>query len=445
MPRRSRKKIPTDIITAHVTQLNHEGRGIAHINGKTTFIFGALPNETVQFNYTQCHSKFDEGNAIEVLEKSNDRVTPLCKHVGVCGGCSLQHLSGDAQRTHKQNVLLEHFQHQAQCAPQELLSPLYAHPWGYRRRARLSVKFVPKKNAVLVGFRERNSSFVANITQCETLHPSVGHNIKSISECLMTLETKAAIPQIEVAIGDTMTAIIVRHLTELPKSDIEKLIVLSKENHFYLYLQPKGYDSIHCVYPENPEKLFYNIPADNIKIHFKPAQFTQINQEINLKMIARSIELLDLKFTDRVLDLFCGIGNFSLPIAKQAGHVVGVEGSDEAILQAKENAVVNAIHNTEFYTADLLANLDTQAWVNAQYDKILLDPPRAGAKELMPRIEHWNPQRIVYVSCNPITLARDTQHLLQLGYRLEKAGVMDMFPHTEHIEAIALFKRIKTE
>ncbi len=439
MSKRTRKRIPTDIITAHVTQLNHEGRGIAHIDGKATFIFGALPNETVQFKYTQCHSKFDEGNAIEIGEKSDDRVTPLCKHFGICGGCSLQHLSGDAQRAHKQNVLLEHFQHQAQCAPQELLAPLYAHPWGYRRRARLSVKFVPKKNAVLVGFRERNSSFVANIIQCETLHPSVGHKIKPISECLMTLEAKASIPQIEVAIGDTITAIIVRHLTELPKSDIEKLITLSIENHFYLYLQPKGHDTIHCVYPEHPEKLFYDIPSENIKIHFKPAQFTQINQDINLKMIARAIELLELKSTDRVLDLFCGIGNFSLPIAKHTGHVVGVEGSDEAILQAKENAVSNHIPNTAFYTADLSADLASHSWADAQYDKILLDPPRAGAKELMPSLSRWNPQRIVYVSCNPITLARDTQHLLQLGYRLEKAGVMDMFPHTEHIEAIALF------
>lgn len=441
MSKRSRKKIPTDIITAQVSQLNHEGRGITHINGKTTFIFGALPDETINFQYTRCHSKLDEANTIEVLAPSESRVTPQCKHFGICGGCSLQHMSPNTQREHKLNVLLEHFEHQAQCAPQQILPALYDEPWGYRRRARLSVKFVEKKNSVLVGFRERNSSFVAKIEQCETLHPSVGHKIRAISDCLMQLETKSSIPQIEVAIGDTITALIIRHLVPLPEADTEKLVSLSKEHQFQLYLQPKSHDSIHCIYPSTPEKLFYTLPESDIKIYFKPGQFTQINQAINKKMITRAIELLDLNENDTVLDLFCGIGNFSLPIARKVKMVTGVEGSSEAITQAKENANINNLINTHFYVADLSTNLDDQPWANQQYNKILLDPARAGAKELIHLIPQWSPNRIVYVSCNPITLARDTQHLLQLGYQLEKAGVMDMFPHTEHIEAIALFTK----
>lgn len=440
MSNRSRK-IPTEPCETVITQLNHEGRGVAHINGKTTFIFGALPDETVQFQYTSCHSKFDEGNTIAVSNPSANRITPRCQHFGICGGCSLQHVSPDAQRAHKQHVLLEHFQHQAHCQPQEMLAPIFSESFGYRRRARLSVKWVFKKNKVLVGFRERQSSFVADIKQCETLHPSVGYKIQAISTCFMSLENKSTIPQIEVSIGDTITALIVRHMTPFADQDIEKLITMAEANQFYLYLQPKGNDSIHCIYPNDPEKLFYDIPAENIRVYLKPGQFTQINHTVNLKMIAQAITLLDLQPQDHVLDLFCGIGNFSLPIAKYCDQIVGVEGSQDAILQAQENALKNAIFNALFYMNDLSKSLDHCKWVDAQYDKILLDPPRAGAAEIIPYFKIWKPQRIVYISCNPITLARDAAHLLQLGYRLEKAGVMDMFPHTEHIEAMALFVR----
>lgn len=441
MSKRHRRKIPTETRTADVSHMNHEGRGIAHIDGKTTFIFGALPNETVNFKYTNCHAQFDEGAVVEVMTAAPERVTPRCQHFGVCGGCSLQHLSAESQRLHKQKSVLEHFQHQAHCQPTEVLPPLYADTFGYRRRARLSVKYVLKKNAVLVGFRERNSNFVADIQQCETLHPSIGKKIKIISELLMQLEMKSQIPQLEISIGDNATAIIVRHLVALPQSDIDKLIAFAKDNQLHLYFQPKNYDSIHPVYPEKPEVLFYEIPANNLKITFQPAQFTQINQELNLQMIARAIDLLDLKKSDVVLDLFCGIGNFSLPIALHCAHVVGVEGADHAIAQAKKNAVINHLSNAEFYVHDLAADLQQVAWSTRQYDKILLDPPRAGAQELMRYMTSWKPSRIVYISCNPITLARDAEYLLQLGYRLEKVGVMDMFPHTEHVEAIALFMR----
>lgn len=442
MVRKSRyKKITTDSITAQVTQLNHEGRGVTHIDGKATFLFGALANETVQFRYSKLHRQYDEGAVTEVLEKSPDRVTPLCKHFGVCGGCSLQHMNSTAQRAHKQAVLLEHFQHQANTQPKVILEPLYGNPWEYRRRARLSVKYVEKKNAVLVGFRERSARFVADIHQCEILHPSIGKKIKAFGELIMQLEKKAHIAQLEIAIGDNASAVIIRNLVELPESDIEKLMHFAQENQLQFYLQPGNADTIYPLYPKNPEKLFYTIPNHKMTMHFQPAQFTQINQEINLKMIDRAIALLELKKTDRVLDLFCGIGNFSLPIAQYCTHIIGVEGSEKAIIQAKKNALENNIASTEFYTHDLSAELSAASWAQNHYDKVLLDPPRVGAKELMPYFATWKPTHIVYISCNPITLARDTKDLLQLGYTLEKAGVMDMFPHTDHIEAIALFVR----
>jgi 23S rRNA (uracil1939-C5)-methyltransferase len=434
-----RKKPPLELITAEVTHLNHEGRGIAHINGKTTFLFGALPGETVEFQYIHCHKQFDEGTVRAVLKPSHDRVTPKCAHFGICGGCALQHMSSGAQRAHKETILLEHFQHQANIQPEEILSPLIGDDWGYRRRARVSVRFVAKKNKVLVGFRERQSSFVADILQCETLHPSIGYRIHAFSELLMQLETKEKIAQLEIAIGDNTSAFIVRNLIPLSEADSEKIIAFTKTHNLRCYLQPGNEDSIYPLYPKDPEPLYYDIPSEKLRLYFQPSQFTQINQTINLQMIERAIQLLDLQKTDRVLDLFCGIGNFSLPIAKYVKEVIGVEGSEKAIEQAKINAEKNQINNTQFFTHDLTQPCEDTAWGKYHYDKILLDPARVGAKEVLENIPLWRPKRIVYVSCNPITLARDTKILLEQGYQLKKAGIMDMFPHTEHVEAIAVF------
>jgi 23S rRNA (uracil1939-C5)-methyltransferase len=439
MSKRKYKKISTERFETQVTQLSHEGRGIAHVNGKTTFLFGGLPGETVQCRYSKLHRQYDEGTVVEVLEKSVDRVIPRCAHFGVCGGCSLQHLSPDAQRAHKQSVLLEHFQHQADCQPKEILPPLHGASWSYRRKARLSVRFVPKKEAVLVGFRERGTSYVAQIQQCEILHPSIGLKIKALSELFMQCDMKAHIAQLEIAIGDNATAIVLRHLAPLPQGDIDKLVTFAQNNQLHLYFQPGGADTVHPVYPENPDALFYDIPDFQIRMHFQPTHFTQINQEMNLKMLARAVDLLQLEKTDRVLDLFCGIGNFSLPIAKHCAEVIGVEGAESSIIQAKINAQENNITNTQFFTQDLAGDFQQAPWYQNTFDKILLDPPRVGAQEIIPHIKTWQPKRIVYVSCNPITLARDTKELLALGYELEKAGIMDMFPHTEHVEAIALF------
>ena len=438
---RKRKSVPTELHTATITGISHEGRGIAHIDGKTTFLFGGLPGETVRFAYKQCRSKRDEGDVVEVLTPSPDRVVPRCQHFGVCGGCRLQHMSSSAQRRYKQATLIELFWHQAQCKPEEIIEPLFDEAYGYRRRARLSAKFVIKKNAVFVGFRERNSSFVVDIHQCETLDPIVGKKIKVIAQCIELLSAKFDIPQIEVVIADNATALVVRHMVALTESDSEKLISLASENHWQLYYQPGDYQTIHPVFPENPDLLFYEIPDEKLKMVFEPAQFTQINQPMNLKMIKQAMECLDLKSTDQVLDLFCGIGNFSLPMARHAHHVTGVEGAQNSIIQAQKNAAFNHIQNTTFYTQNLAQDCQALCWAQKQYDKILLDPPRTGAAEMMPLFCVWQPERIVYISCNPITLARDAKDLLQLGYSLKKTGVMDMFPHTDHVEAIALFQR----
>lgn len=443
MSKRRRKQIPLDPVTAEITALSHEGRGIAHINGKTTFIFGALPNETVRFVYTQCKKNYDEGNCTEVEIPALDRITPKCPHFGVCGGCALQHLDPIAQRSYKETWLLEHFQHQANTTPRILLPPLKADEWGYRRRARLSVRYVHKKERVLIGFRERQSAYVADITRCDILHPSIGRKIEALTQLIMTLEAKTEIAQIEISVGDNASAIIIRNLITLENSDLEKLKDFAKIQGLQCYLQPGNEESIYPLYPEKPDALYYDIPKENIRLYFKPAQFTQINQAMNLKMLDQAIALLDLQLTDSVLDLFCGIGNFSLPITKYAKSVTGIEGSDKAIQQAQENAAHNHIHNAEFYTHDLSQDCEEATWAKKTYTKVLLDPARTGAKEILEKISQWNPERIVYVSCNPITLARDTKILLDQGYQLEKAGIMDMFPHTAHAEAMALFIKLK--
>jgi len=335
---------------------------------------------------------------------------------------------------------LEHLQHQARVAPTHIAAPLTADVWQYRRKARLSVKFDFKKERMLVGFREQNPRYIASVTHCEILPDSIGPHIYLWADLLSTLEGKTDIPQIEIAQGDNAIAVIVRHLNPLSENDLQKLIDFTQTQDVQLYLQPKGPDTIHCIYPTTPSPLYYELPAYALKLFFHPAHFIQVNQSMNVNMIAQALAWLDLKGEDRVLDLFCGIGNFTLPMAKYVKHVTGVEGSSFSIDQARDNATFNESHNTSFYVHDLTRPIDQTDWFNQPYTKILLDPPRAGAKELMPYIKQWMPERIVYVSCNPITLARDTECLLHLNYKLETAGVMDMFPHTAHVEAMALFK-----
>lgn len=431
---------PYQEITATITALSHDGRGVAHIDGKTVFIFGALPGEKVTFHYTKRKNNYDEGNAVKIHIKSPQRQNAKCQHFSTCGGCHLQHFSHESQIEHKQKVLLELLQHQANIQPKEILSPIVANPWGYRRKARLSVKYLAKKEKLVVGFHEKNGRFVTDMERCEVLHPSVGQYIRQLRELLMQLNARAHIPQIEIAVGNNTTAMIVRHLLDLNDEDLQRLTIFAQRYNFYVFLQPESLNSIHLFYPKTVNSLLtYSLSKYDIELKFYPEQFIQINQHINEQMIAQTLSLLQLQPTDKVLDLFCGIGNFTLPIGKYCAKITGIEADTKAISQAKRNAELNHIRNCQFFCADLFQDCSHMSWANIHYDKIFLDPPRAGAKEILQHINKWKPSQILYVSCNPMTLARDTKILIQKGYQLNTAGIMDMFPHTQHVEVMCLF------
>ena len=446
MSRRRRNKIPEGLFRADIESLSHEGRGVAHIEGKTVFIDGALPGEQIEFKYVSKRSKFDEGVTENVITANKQRIEPGCEYFGYCGGCSLQHMQADAQLEHKLSVLLEQFTHLGNVQPGSVLSPLKGPEFGYRHKARLAVKYVLKKEKVLVGFREKRSPFVANIEHCEVLHPAIGKKLAVLQQLIEGLSVYNQIPQIEVAVSDNGTALVIRHLEQFSEDDISKLKIFEEDHQFKLYLQPAGYDSVHRLNVNNNEsdetELFYKLDEHDITIYFKPTDFTQINVDINQQMIMLAIELLEPDDDDAILDLFCGVGNFTLPLARKAKSVTGVEGDIELVQRAKDNANRNNIDNVEFHVADLANTDNTYAFMKKSYDKILLDPARTGAKEIISAIDTKNVKRIVYVSCNPATLARDAGILVnEKGFELKKAGVMDMFPHTAHVESIAVFAK----
>lgn len=438
------KTLSTDTAPVVITGISHEGRGIAHINGKITFIENALPGESVQIAYTKKRRSHDEAKSIQILKASAARIQPGCLHYDSCGGCSLQHLSNQAQLQHKEKTLIEQLNHFAGIKPKSLLSPLTGPSWGYRRRARLGVKYVAKKQTVLVGFREKNGRYLAQLQACKTLDPRVGQLLLPLQQLIHKLNAFQAIPQIEVAIGDDIIGLVFRHLTPLGISDQIQLKTFAEQHHIQLYLQPGNESSTHCIWPQDPKLLSYRLENKGylpLELLFEPKHFVQINADINQAMIQRAMELLLPNFSDRILDLFCGLGNFSLPLATRCQFVVGVEGYAELVERAKANARHNSINNTQFYTADLTAPILKEAWAQQTFNKILLDPPRSGALEIISQIAHWNVERIVYVSCNPASLARDAGELVKQGFSLEQAGIMDMFPQTHHSEAICLFTK----
>ncbi|MDD2724567.1 MAG: 23S rRNA (uracil(1939)-C(5))-methyltransferase RlmD [Methylovulum sp.] len=434
------RKLPENPVTVTIESLTHDGRGVAHVDGKVVFIDEALPGEAVEFIYTDSRKDYAEGKVIKLLSRAEDRVDAQCPHYGVCGGCSFQHVESSAQIRIKQGLLTEQFKRIGKVDIPELWEPLQGPHWGYRRKARMGVKYVAKKNRVLVGFREKRHQYLAEIDNCIVMHPLVGTKLVALGEMIESLTIREKIPQIEVAIGDDDCVLAIRVLEPPSPEDIEKMRVFAHENAISLCLQSKGPDTIVPL-PGEPEIIpTYRLPDQNIEFAFRPAMFTQVNYEINRQMINRVLDILDLNADDKVLDLFCGLGNFTLPMASKAGHVVGIEGDQPLVNHAKANALHNHIENVEFYAADLSKELGDQAWARQQYNKILLDPSRAGASEVLPHLKNWQPERIVYVSCNPSTLARDAGILVnELGYQLVKAGVMDMFPQTGHVESIALF------
>lgn len=435
-------KIYPEVIV-DIKSLSHEGRGIAYINDKATFVNGALPSETVNCKITKRHTRYNEGETLAVINASKDRVTPQCEHANICGGCSLQHMDMQAQIQFKEAALLEQLKHFGQVTPEIILPALSGNPYHYRRKARLGVRYVRKKERLLVGFREKSSSFLADIHACQVLDKSIGLRIEDLSKVIASLTQYEQIAQVEVAVSDTETALVFRHLEDLGTADIEKLCEFGKQFHFQIYLQPNAPAKIHKIFPEDGnERLSYRLDNYDLTLQFHPLDFTQINGEMNPLMVQQALALLDIQKTDSILDLFCGLGNFTLPIARSAKTVTGVEGSYEMVLRAKANAALNDIENSEFFAANLTEPNLTQSFMQKTYDKILLDPPRTGALEIIQQFPRLAANRVVYVSCNPATLARDAKELVHVQkYKLKASGIINMFPHTSHIEAMALFEK----
>ena len=425
-----------------ILDLSHDGRGVARReDGKAVFVAGALPGETVLAEPTARSRRFDEARTLEVLAASPERVPPRCPHFGTCGGCVLQHLAQDRQIVAKQQVLLENLERIGKVAPGRVLEPLTADSWGYRRKGRFSVRRVNKKDKTLVGFREQDPRFVADLGQCHTVIPQIGMKIQALAALVDGLQAREQIPQIEFIAGDDAIALTVRHLAPLEEADRAALAAFGHEHGFAIFLQPKGPDSVHPLDGQAPA-LSFRLPQWEVELAFEPLDFIQVNAGLNQKMIARALELLDAQAGERVLDLFCGLGNFTLPLARTVAEVVGVEGDAGLVARARANAQRNGLDNAQFFAADLTQDQRGTPWMRAGFDKLLLDPPRSGADEVLKQLPLQGIDRIVYVSCHPGSLARDAGYLVhERGYRLVAAGVMDMFPHTAHVESIALFER----
>lgn len=440
MARRRKKQLPVTPVRAVIESLSHEGRGVTHLDGKAVFIDNALPGEEVMFVYTSQRKAFDEGRAVEIIKASADRVEPGCPHFGVCGGCSLQHMSTAAQLAHKQAALVDQFKHIARLEIPDILPPLLSEAWGYRRKARLGVRFVIKKDKLMVGFRERSSPYLTDMNSCSVLHESVGQHIEDLQGLILSLDAYESIAQIEVAVGDELTALVFRNLIELNQADHERLTAYAKQANVQVWLQPGNASTSYPLWPTDA-RLYYAMKEYDVELDFLPTDFTQVNYGINHQMVARAIELLDLQPEHNVLDLFCGIGNFSLPLARKVRKVTAIEGNEVMVARARENAERNGVTNIEYLAADLTEYMPAH---DEPVDRLLLDPARSGAFEIVERMKKLNPQRIVYVSCNIATLARDAGELVaKQGYKLVSAGIMDMFPHTAHVESIAVFEKVK--
>lgn len=436
----SRRKPKAKTYELNIESLSHEGRGVARFEDKVIFVSGALPGEIVIADRTFSRAKFEEADVKEVLKPADNRIAPKCSVFGICGGCSFQHLSSEDQIQAKGKWLKDAFANQAMVEPKTWLEPLQVQSWGYRRKARLGVRFVAKKDKVLVGFREKKSLFITHMSRCEVLHPSIGEHLEVLADCIERLSIKSSIAQFEVAIAEHDTVLIVRHLEPLSAKDEQILADCAQELGITFYTQSGGLDSVKPL--DKPVVLTYSHPKHDIIMEFLPTDFVQVNFKLNQQMVDLALELLEINESDEVIDLFCGLGNFTLPIARYAKHVVGIEGDLGLLERAKHNAQKNGITNVDFYKADLFKEVTGFEWFRGKtYNKALIDPARSGAIEIVELLPKLGVKKLVYVSCNSATLARDTLKLIELGFRLETAGVMDMFPQTAHVESIALFTR----
>ncbi|WP_312967935.1 23S rRNA (uracil(1939)-C(5))-methyltransferase RlmD [Acinetobacter gerneri] len=460
------------IYTFKVESLSHEGRGIAHYTsdvissdlfnvnlsdqaesihpaekyGKKVFIRYALPGEVVQAKITHQAKKLEEADAIQLLSApSPHRVTPICPHFGTCGGCNMQHIDPDEQIRLKHNVLQSHLEHFAGLKPESWLAPLRSDRVDYRHKARIGVRYLPQKQKLIMGFREANSNHLAAIHTCKVLDRELDQSLPELQQLIESLKGKSDIGHIELAKGDQDVALVVRLTDKLNQSDVNQLTQFALKKEWQLYLQNPHSHALKRVDGAQSEmRLHYTLPDFAIEFAFHPQDFTQVNPTVNPKMVRLACDLLELKKGEKVLDLFCGLGNFSLPLAKcvgDTGKVVAVEGSAEMVKRGTENALKNGINHVKFYSQDLTKDFSQYSWANQGFDALLIDPPRAGAEEIMHYVPNFGAKRIVYVSCNPATLARDAKILAAHGYDLKKAGVMDMFTHTGHVESIALFEK----
>ncbi len=440
---RHRSRIDRTPFQTDISDLSHDGRGVARREGeggKVTFVSGALPGEVVMAEQTARSRHFDEARTVEVLQPSADRVQPRCPHFGVCAGCVLQHLAEDQQIVAKQRVLMDNLQRIGHVQPQTVLPPLVGESWGYRRKGRFSVRRVEKKDKTLVGFREQDPRFVADLSQCLTVIPEIGGRVADLSAFVETLDGKRDIPQIEFIAGDQAIALTVRHLQPLSDADRAAWQTFGEQYGFVIYLQPGGLDTVHPLTAEKP--LSFRLAPWDVELAFRPLDFIQVNANLNEKMIALALELLQPGPDERVLDLFCGLGNFTLPLARRVREVVGVEGDAGLVARARENAERNQLANASFHAADLTQDQRQASWMREGFDKLLLDPPRSGAIDVLQQLPLKKFKRIVYVSCHPGSLARDAGYLVnEQGFTLVSAGAMDMFPHTAHVESIAVFER----
>ncbi len=429
-------------LTLKIESLNHEGRGVAHRDGKAIFVDGALTGETVTYSVYRKKDAFEMAQVTRIVRESHARVKPRCPHFGVCGGCSLQHMEPSAQIAAKQRVLEDNLTHIGKVKPDTMLSAIHGPAWGYRSRARLSVKLVEKKGGVLVGFHERKSSFVAEMDSCEVLPPRISALIPHLRALIMQLSIRDKLPQIELAATDAVDVLVIRHMVPLGDGDEQLLRVFADAHRIQWWLQSKGPDTIVPFYPLDAPELAYTLQEFNLVMPFRPSEFTQVNTAVNPILMRRAMQLLDPQPFERIVDMFCGLGNFTLPIARSAKQVVGIEGSKELVARARQNAERNGLTNTEFMVENLFTITPDQLAALGHFDKMLIDPPRDGAYTLVQALGLDAPKRIVYVSCNPATLARDAAVLVhEKGYRLRAAGIANMFPHTAHVESIALFER----
>jgi 23S rRNA (uracil1939-C5)-methyltransferase len=423
-----------------VAALNHDAEGVVR-DAKTVFVPGALPGERIRFRRLRRHRQHDEGELLEILEPSAERVVPRCAHFGICGGCAMQHLAPEAQLRAKQNELAENLQRIGRVTPDRWLAPLAGPVWQYRRRARLGAKYVTKRGRVLVGFRERQKPYVAALARCEILAPPVDDLIEPLSTLLTGLRAREFIPQIEVAVADNIVVLVFRNLVELDATDRAALASFGAARNLRVYLQPGGMDTIAPLAGERAT-LEYHLPELGLRFEFQPTDFVQVNGAINRALVTQAVDLLEVEPTHRVLDLFCGLGNFTLPLAQRAAEVVGIEGEAGLVARAQHNADLNGLGNARFHVANLAEAEGGAVALAGRFDRVLLDPPRAGAIEVLPRLAALGATRMVYVSCHPGTLARDLGVLChEYGYRLEAAGVIDMFPHTTHVESIAVLEK----